>query len=109
MPVCARKPSSQKSEVCLQWPPGDANQVGQLLYYYQAVGAGAQNLSDTVTSANFSTDTQRNAFAEAIRLWLTGSGNQAGTAISAALLSNQAAAVSQAYAQVRTVARNLVQ
>lgn len=81
---------------------GDANQVAQFLYYYQAVGAGAQNLSDTITSADLSTDTQRNAFAEAIRSWLIGSGNQAGTVISAALLSDQAAAVSQAYAQVQT-------
>ena len=87
-------------QVKLQWLPGDANQIGQFLYYYQAVGAGAQNLSDTVMSANLSTDTQRSAFAEAVRLWLFGSGNQAGTAVSAALLSNQAAAVSQAYAQV---------
>lgn len=88
-------------QVILQWLPGDANQIGQFLYYYQAVGAGAQNLSDTVMSANLSTDTQRSAFAEAVRLWLFGSGNQAGTAVSAALLSNQAAAVSQAYAQVQ--------
>lgn len=51
-------------------------------------------------SANLPTDTERNAFAEAIKEWLIGSGNQAGTTISAALLSNQAAAVSQAYAQV---------
>ena len=76
---------------------GDAIQVGQFLINYLGDGAGAQNLSDVVVSANLPVDLQRDAFGEAIRQYM---GISAGTLINAAVLSNQTAAFAQAYAQV---------
>ena len=72
--------------------------MAQFLINYLADGAGAQNLSNVVVSAHLPVDLQRDAFAEAIKQHM---GTLAGTLINAAVTSNQAAAASQAYAQLQ--------